>query len=119
MKALMRKYTPAERDRLLRDFYAAVNMPRRQLIAWLDTDESHEVGWRYAPNEESIGHRAGRRIVEILGKKKAELSDLDIAHVRAVVGYVRRHLAQRPRKDITHTRWAYSLKNWGHDPTRD
>jgi len=117
--APMRRYTPAERNRLLHDFYAVVNVTKRQLMAWLDTDESHEVGWRYAPNEESVGHHSGRRIVEILGKKKVELSDLDIAHARKVVGYVRRHLAQRPHKDLANTRWAYSLKNWGHDPTKD
>jgi Protein of unknown function (DUF3140) len=116
---LVRRFDPAERDRVIRDFRAVVNMTRRQLSAWLDTDESHEVGYRYSPHEESVGHRSGRRVIEILGKKQAELSDLDIAHARKVIGYVRRHLAQRPHKDITHTRWAYSLKNWGHDPTKN
>ena len=115
----VRRLDPAERDRIMRNFRAVVNMSKRELSAWLDTDESHEVGYRYSPREESVGHRSGRRIIEILGKKKAELSDLDVAHARTVIGYVRRHLAQRPHKDITHTRWAYSLKNWGHDPTKN
>jgi hypothetical protein len=33
-----------------------------------------------------------------------------------VVGYVHRHLAQRPSGDVTDTAWRYSLMNWGHDP---
>jgi hypothetical protein len=36
-----------------------------------------------------------------------------------VVGYVHRHLAQRPDGDITDTHWRYSLMNWGHDPKAD
>ena len=36
-----------------------------------------------------------------------------------VVGYVHRHLKQRPKGDTAETNWAYSLKNWGHDPAKD
>jgi hypothetical protein len=36
-----------------------------------------------------------------------------------VVGYINRHLAQRPRGDIEDTKWRYSLMNWGHDPLED
>ncbi len=35
-----------------------------------------------------------------------------------VVGYVHRHLAQRPEGDIEETPWRYSLMNWGHDPLK-
>ena len=44
----------------------------------------------------ATGHRSGRRIVAILEKKKAELSEDDYAHMRKVVGYAKRHSAQRP-----------------------
>jgi hypothetical protein len=57
--------------------------------------------------------------VEILRARKGELSDDDAAHMRKVVGYVRRHLAQRPSGDVTETPWRYSLMNWGHDPLKD
>jgi hypothetical protein len=40
------------------------------------------------------------------------------ARMRKVVGYVHRHLAQRPKGDVTDTRWRYSLMNWGHDPMK-
>lgn len=107
----------ADRERIIRDFREAVNMTARQLQAWLDTDESHEAGWRRTPGEESVGHQSGRRIVRILRTRPARLTDQDLLHMRTVVGYVRRHLAQRPFKDIATSRWAHSLKNWGHDPT--
>jgi hypothetical protein len=35
-----------------------------------------------------------------------------------VVGFIRRHLAQRPENEVT-SRWRYSLMNWGHDPLKD
>ena len=40
----------------------------------------------------------------------------DAAHMRTVVGYIHRHLAQRPSGDVTDSRWRSSLMNWGHDP---
>jgi len=56
--------------------------------------------------------------VTILGKKKADLSHGDIDWMRKVVGYVKRHGAQRPDGDIEHSNWRYSLMNWGHDPLK-
>jgi hypothetical protein len=45
--------------------------------------------------------------------------DDDYAHMRKVVGYVHRHLAQRPTKErVEDSRWRYSLMNWGHDPCK-
>ena len=95
-----------------------VNMTARQLEAWLDTAESTEVGYKERGGGESVGHHSGRRIVEILGNKKADYSDDDLKHMAKVTGYVRRHLAQRPEGDIEETPWRYSLMNWGHDPAK-
>lgn len=67
---------------------------------------------------EATGHVSGRRIVSILHTKKADLGDDDHPHMRMVVGYVNRHLAQRPSGDIENTPWRYSLVNWGHDPLK-
>jgi hypothetical protein len=106
-------------DQGWRDFKAAVNMTPRQLRDWLDTEESKEVGQKKDGNGESVGHESGRHILEILDKKKADLTDADSQHMAKVVGYVHRHLAQRPDGDITDTHWRYSLMNWGHDPKSD
>lgn len=99
------------------EFGEAVNMTATELSDWLETDESRGVGQK-KDGGESTGHESGRHIVRILKKKKADLTDADIAHMRKVVGYVKRHGAQRPKGDITDTDWRYSLMNWGHDPKK-
>ena len=103
-------------DDVWADWNDAVNMTAKELESWLDTDESQSVG--QDEGGESTGHKSGRRIVEILGKNKADLDEDDVAHMRKVVGYVHRHLAQRPDGDVTDTAWRYSLMNWGHDPVK-
>jgi hypothetical protein len=109
-----------DETRIRKDFADAVNMTASELRDWLASDESRKVGWkgRDGTAAESVGHASGRRIVELLGKPADELTEADFAHMRKVVGYVRRHLAQRPENIYT-SRWRYSLMNWGHDPTKD
>jgi len=106
-----------DRDRISRDYGEAVNMAPAELEAWLESDESKRVGFRKDGASESVGHASGRRIVAIARTRKAALTDEDYAHMRKVVGYVRRHLAQRPQNEVT-SRWRYSLMNWGHDPIK-
>lgn len=105
-------------------FHDAVNMTRSELEKWLQTEESRSVGQAGDGTKsdsgggESTGHRSGRRIVGILEKKVDELTDADYEHMNKVVGYVNRHLEQRPDGDVKATRWRYSLMNWGHDPLK-
>jgi hypothetical protein len=42
----------------------------------------------------------------------------DYAHMRKVVGFVKRHRAQQPANMVS-SRWRYSLMNWGHDPLKE
>ena len=100
------------------DFKDAVNMTASELEKWLTTDESMAVGQKSSDGGESVGHDSGRKIIKILRTKKADLSDADEAHMRKVVGYVHRHLAQHPKGDVEDTAWRYSLMNWGHDPLK-
>jgi len=104
-----------DRDQAIEEFHDAVNMTAEELEGWLETDESRSVG---QPDEggESVGHASGRRIVELLRQHDSEHTDDDVAHMRKVVGYIRRHLAQPPSGDARSSRWRYSLMNWGHDP---
>lgn len=99
------------------DWKKTVNMTARELEKWLRTDKSEVVGERKF-GAESTGHESGRRIVQILRTPKHELTEEDAEHMREVVGFVHRHLAQRPRGDVRETRWRYSLMNWGHDPLK-
>lgn len=105
-----------ERASIRADFDEAVNMAPKELEDWLETDGSKAVG--DASDGESTGHRSGRRIVEIKRTKVADLTDDQYAHMRKVVGYVHRHLAQRPSGDVSDSDWRASLMNWGHDPVK-
>jgi hypothetical protein len=96
-------------------FGEAVNMTAKELEDWFETEESQSVG---VGDGESVGHRSGRRIVEILRTGKADLGDDDHEHMQKVVGYAARHVEQRPKGDVTDTKWRYSLMNWGHDPEK-
>jgi hypothetical protein len=104
-----------ERRQVRREFGEAVTMGAAELERWLGTEESQSVGQKDGGGE-STGHAMGRRIVELRRAKAGDLGDEDYARMREVVGYVHRHLAQRPSGDVTETRWRYSLMNWGHDP---
>jgi hypothetical protein len=103
-----------QRDTLDR-FRERVNMAPKELERWLETDESSSVGQKDGGGE-SVGHASGRRIVRLLRKRQAEYSDDDFEHMRKVVGFINRHLAQRPEGEVRDTPWRYSLMNWGHDP---
>ncbi len=104
-------------DEVWDDWKEAVNMTAGELEKWLATDESQAVGDK-SSGSESTGHQSGRRIVELLRSTKGDLDADDAAHMRKVVGYVHRHLAQRPDGDVTGTAWRHSLMNWGHDPLK-
>lgn len=105
-----------DRDEVYSDFNDRVNMQPKELEDWLETDESKSVG--DSDSGESTGHKSGRRIVEIKRKTKDELNDDDYQWMNKVVGYVNRHCAQVP-SEPEGSDWAYSLKNWGHDPLKD
>jgi hypothetical protein len=104
-----------DRRQTWESFRELVNMTPSALEKWLATEESQAAG-QHEDGKESTGHASGRRIVSILRKKKSDLSDADYDHMRKVIGYIRRHLAQRPSGDVRASRWRHSLMNWGHDP---
>lgn len=110
--------TENEKQQARAEFEDAVNMAPAEIERWLDTPESREVGAKPDSGGESVGHRSGRRIVELRRTSAAELTADDYAHMAKVVGYVQRHTAQRPDGDVSETPWRYSLMNWGHDPLK-
>jgi hypothetical protein len=97
------------------EFVEAVNMTAKELESWLETEDSNSVGQKDG-NEESTGHKSGKRIIELL--QKNDYNEDDLAHMKKVISYVHRHSAQKPSGDVEHTRWRYSLMNWGHDPLK-
>ena len=119
----MTEHDPKETRRA---FNEAVNMTPAALRKYLESEDSRSVGMLPGGGRktadvkgESVGHHMGERILELRAAKVADLTENDLADMRKVVGYVRRHSAQRPEGDVTETRWRHSLMNWGHDPLKD
>jgi Protein of unknown function (DUF3140) len=104
-----------DRELIIQDFNEVINMSLKQLGSWLKTEDSQKVGQKDG-DKESIGHKSGKYIVDLLRKNQSSYSDDDIAHMQRVIGYVRCHSAQRPSGNIKTTHWRFSLMNWGHDP---
>jgi hypothetical protein len=115
--------SPGDERRIRDEFEALVNLDPAELRAWLETPQSRRVGMVRRGETESVGRQSARRILAIQATPPADLTDADYAHMKKVIGFCRRHLAQRPHAfrtggDVTDTRWRWSLMNWGHDPLR-
>ncbi|PVA07823.1 DUF3140 domain-containing protein [Thalassorhabdomicrobium marinisediminis] len=93
-----------------------VNMAPKEIEDWLATDESKSVG--DTGDADSTGRKSGKRIIEIKRTNKDDLTDDDWDHMATVVGYIKRHGAQVPDAPEG-SDWAYSMKNWGHDPFKE
>ncbi len=63
------------------EFHEAVNLTAKQLESWLETEESQSVGQK-KNDDEAIGHKSGKHIVEILNKQKSDYTDDDLAHMK-------------------------------------
>ena len=119
---------PDDAQAIRRKFDRLTNLSQAELKTWIETPESRKVGWvrpdekisgaRRQGERESVGHRSGRRILAIRDTYADDLTPSDYAHMKKVIGFCRRHLAQRPQGDVTDTRWRWSLMNWGHDPLK-
>ncbi|WYZ38321.1 hypothetical protein EsH8_III_000235 [Colletotrichum jinshuiense] len=116
-------------EEVISEFNEYVNMTAEELEAWLKSDDSNSAGWPKDDAEgggETVGHDSGRKIVEILQanpeKKEDEYTDEQVEHMRKVVAYCKRHLAQESKgnndkspEEVKKTKSYASLKNWGHD----
>ena len=102
-------------DELWQEFHTVVNMTSRELEDWLRTRSADE-------DEEALPDQAGtptgRHVVQILGKRRGDLTDDDARVMRRVVERVR---AQR-RDDLEPTAgdpgWRHRLMSLGHDPLK-
>ncbi|KAI9701678.1 MAG: hypothetical protein M1820_006449 [Bogoriella megaspora] len=110
-----------DNDTVIKEFNEIVNMSADELRDWLGSEESAGSGWSKDDGSgETIGHESGRKIIAILEKnpnKDPEVYEQeDIDHMRKVVAYCKRHLAQeQSAKQNPESKSFKSLKNWGHD----
>ncbi|MCJ1463305.1 hypothetical protein MMC07_001911 [Pseudocyphellaria aurata] len=108
-------------ETVIKEFNELVNMTADELENWLKEEQSQESGWgKDDETDETVGHESGRNIIEILKKNPSKDPDKydqeDVAHMRKVVAYNKRHLAQEEKaKHDPNSKSYKSLKNWGHD----
>ncbi|KAI9751448.1 MAG: hypothetical protein M4579_006058 [Chaenotheca gracillima] len=113
-----------DNDTVIKEFNELVNMTPEELESWLQGEASQESGWSKDDGSgESIGHDSGRQIIQILRKNPSKSPDgyeqADIDHMRKVVAYNKRHLAQEATAKKNPDSKSYkSLKNWGHDAAK-
>ncbi|KAI8240756.1 hypothetical protein K4K57_011850 [Colletotrichum sp. SAR 10_99] len=117
------------KEEVISEFNEYVNMTAEELESWLKSGDSNSAGWPKDDAEgdgETVGHDSGRNIVEILkanpDKEEDEYTDDQVEHMRKVVAYCKRHLAQEAKgnsekspEEVKKTKSYASLKNWGHD----
>ena len=111
-----------DRVKILDDWREVVNMTAGDVDRWLRDPRSRLVGSRPAGASETVGRRSGRRIAKMLRAGQARWTASDWAWAKKVVGYCRRHLAQRRAEwgaDVEDRKWTWSLRNWGHDPAKE
>ncbi|EME43877.1 hypothetical protein DOTSEDRAFT_71624 [Dothistroma septosporum NZE10] len=113
-----------DNETVIEEWNELVNMSADELKDWLGKEESAGAGWSKDDGSgETIGHESGRKIIKILEKnpKKdpSRYEEEDLQHMRKVVSYCKRHLAQEEKaKQDPDSKSAKSLKNWGHDPQK-
>ncbi|GHJ84987.1 hypothetical protein NliqN6_1389 [Naganishia liquefaciens] len=118
------------KEEVISQFNEYVNMTADELEEWLKSDESESAGWpKEGADGETVGHDSGKKITEILrsnpNKDPSKYTDEQVDHMRRVVSYCARHLAQEERmkdtkteEELEKTKSTKSLKNWGHDPIK-
>jgi hypothetical protein len=102
-------------DELWDEFHRVVNMTSRELRDWLGVqgagEETEEV-------PEQAGSHLGHRVLDILGKRRSDVTPDDVDVMEQVVARV---LDQR-REDLEPTAgeasWRRRLMNVGHDPLK-
>ncbi len=100
---------------LWNDFHEVVNMTSRELRDWLSVqgadEETEEVPDR-------AGSHLGHRVLEILGKRRADLTTDDVDVMTQVVDRVRSQRREDLEPTAGEASWRRRLMNVGHDPLK-
>jgi hypothetical protein len=98
------------------DFHALVNMSSPELRDWLlSTPDGVDT---YAPEPDIDLHSMGLRVLQILDKRRTDLTDRDLDFMGDVIDLIRSRLRNAPDADVNDEPWRDSLQTLGHDPTR-
>ena len=107
---------PADVELLWDDFHQTVNMTSDELRTWLLTEASGEEAFPADPDLRLP--ELGTRVVEVLRKRKVDLTDGDAETMRRVVEFVEDRMDDRPPNAEQKEEWRRSLMAVGHDPLK-
>jgi hypothetical protein len=102
-------------DELWDEFHRVVNMTSRELREWLavrDAGEAAEV-----PPDQA-GSETGQQVLQILGKRRTDLTDADVAVMEKVVTKVHEQRRDDLEPTAGQAAWRHKLMTLGHDPLK-
>jgi len=108
--------TPVDVEIAWYSFHEVINMTSEELHAWLLSEASDDDA---PPREPDLGlPELGQRVVDLLRKRKVDLTERDADVMEQVVDFVFTQEAKGPADMETDEEWRRSLMTVGHDPMR-
>lgn len=115
---MARRGVDVDVDRLWQRFHGVVNLTSEELRSFLLADAAGANG--AFPDEPHLGvDPDGRGILQVLAKRKVDLTDDDVELMERVVEQVSNLLAVGSTPGIDRAQWRRDLMSLGHDPMRD
>jgi hypothetical protein len=102
-------------DELWQEFHRVVNMTSRELSEWLMVRSAGE-DTEVPPDQ--AGTETGQRVVQILGKRRTDLTDQDVAVMEKVVAKVHDERREDLEPTAGQAHWRHKLMTIGHDPLK-
>jgi hypothetical protein len=108
--------TPVDVEVAWYSFQEVINMTSEELRAWLLSEAPDDAA---LPGEPDLGlPELGKRVVDLLRKRKVDLTQRDADVMEQVVDFVLTQEADGPADKETDEEWRRSLMTVGHDPMR-
>jgi hypothetical protein len=111
----MTDISEAELDELWNEFHAVVNMNSRELGDWLKT---RSAGEETEELPDQAGTQNGRRVLEILGKRRVDVTGDDVRVMRKVIDTVTAERGSDMDPTAGEPHWRHRLMTLGHDPLK-
>jgi hypothetical protein len=102
-------------DELWDDFHRVVNMTSRELQDWLLVEAAGEVA---ESEPEHAGPELGNRVLQILRKRRADLTPDDVQIMEEVVDRVMSERDVDLEPTAGDAAWRRKLMDMGHDPLK-
>jgi len=105
---------PVEVDIAWESFHEVINMSSEELGAWLRSGAQDE----FPAGPGLTLPELGQQVIELLRKRKVDLTQRDADVMEQVVDFVLTQEAEGPAESATDEQWRSALMTVGHDPMR-